>query len=233
LRKKAFVMPVNFDAPVATPERFAELVEQFRPLLFQAAIQTGWRQAKNPPADQIEDVIQTAITAVYEHGPWRTIPAPATLQYLKKAVTNHTLNHLRNQRSELVGKAKAAAEAAGVESRGYRVQAPRPFTEDRPVQPVTPRGMRGMLEPINSPLRDHVRLQPNTVEDDQLASLNLSGALGKLPAEQADLLRLHYLEGHTLPELVKEMGIPRATLNRQLKEARAALKSLLAEAEPV
>jgi RNA polymerase sigma factor (sigma-70 family) len=225
--QKAFIVPVNFNAPVATAERFAELVEQFRPLLFQTAIRAGWRSAKNPPADQIEDVIQKAITAVYDRGPWRTIPAPATLEYLKKAVTNGTRDHLRDQRSQQVGKAKLAGAVA---SRGYRVQAPRPFAEEAHAQPANPRMLK---EPINSPLRDHTRLKPNAVEADRIASLNVSGALDKLPPDQADLLRLHYLEGHTLEELVKELGISRATLNRQLKEARAALKLLLAEGEPV
>jgi RNA polymerase sigma factor (sigma-70 family) len=54
-------------------------------------------------------------------------------------------------------------------------------------------------------------------------------ALDRLPAELAEIVRLVYCEGHAMKEVAKELGISLRTAERRLSDARAALRSLLAD----
>ncbi|MBI2384368.1 MAG: RNA polymerase sigma factor [Gammaproteobacteria bacterium] len=63
----------------------------------------------------------------------------------------------------------------------------------------------------------------------QLAAL-LASALRRLPEKQQRLVRLHELEGLTLPEIVEQTGIPLNTIKSCLKRARADLQEQLSGA---
>jgi len=215
-------MLIDFNASVATPERFDRLVAQFRPLLCNTAIQAGWRSANNQPADQIDDVIQTAITAVYARGPWRTMPAATLIEYLKRAVVNGTSNHLKSQRRQRLGKKRLAREA-GVDARGSRVRAPRPFSEGLHPQP----DIHKMDEPIHSPVLDHTALSVNAEEDCRLTGLSVRQALDKLPVEQKEILHLLFYDGCSLQEAAKSLGLSCPTARKRRDKALAALRVLL------
>lgn len=65
----------------------------------------------------------------------------------------------------------------------------------------------------------------HTDSDERMAARR---ALNRLPREWQSLLVAHYVEGCTIDALVSVNGTSRATLNRELKRARAAFCAALA-----
>lgn len=59
----------------------------------------------------------------------------------------------------------------------------------------------------------------------------LQQALDRLPAQQREILLLHDVEGHTLPEVAEVMGIALGTLKSRLHRARERLRTLLGPAD--
>ena len=125
-------MTDNSDATIAAPERFAELVAQFHPLLAKIAIQEAWRQSEHLPDHAIADLIQTAIVNVFKRGKWEGMTQGALIAYFKTSVKRATSNYLRGQRRPSIAKAKIHHQRLAASTRGARVQAPLPFREGSP-----------------------------------------------------------------------------------------------------
>jgi RNA polymerase sigma factor (sigma-70 family) len=68
---------------------------------------------------------------------------------------------------------------------------------------------------------------PPPVADEWLAS-----ALGQLPPDQAEAVRLRYLEGYTQQEAAGLVGCPRGTLSRRAADGIQALRAILSDISP-
>jgi RNA polymerase sigma factor (sigma-70 family) len=195
---------------IGSPEQFAALVQQYRPLLAKTAIGAGVL-----PRD-VDDVIQISILSVLENrtaadGTWRPMDKPAMITYLKTRVESRASNHLRGGRRERIAKAKVRARAFRG-SRGSRTL-PHQDNEEYSVE----------RQPL--PLRDEE-------QERGLVAAGVARAFSALSADHQELIRLVEWEGHTVPEVAKELGVPKRTIERGLRDARAALRSLLADLDP-
>ena len=194
--------------PIESPEQFAQLVEQYRPLLAKTAIEAGVLHC------DVDDVIQTSILSVLENrttadGSWRPMDRPAMIAYLKVRIASRASNHLRGGRREGIAKAKVRARAFRG-SRGSRTRAPRDNEEYSTGRELLP-------------LREEEHEQ-------ELLAADVVRAVRALPYQE--LIRLIHWEGHTVPEVAKELGIRQRTIERRLRNARAALRLLLADQIP-
>jgi len=228
--QKAYALTDNSDAPIATPERFSEVVEQFHPLLAKTAIQETRRQSEHLLDDGIEDLIQNAIVNVLKRGKWEAMTQGALLEYLKTSVKRATANYLRGQRRASIAKATIHHQRLATSTRGARVQAPLPFREGSPK--TTKAKGHGKSRIVNqgfSSLEDHRPIPAKDHEQELTTKIVVAEALDRLPAELAEIVRLVYCEGHAMKEVAKELGISLRTAERRLSDARAALRSLLAD----
>lgn len=228
--QKAYFVSVNCDDPIATSERFGQLVEQFRPLLAKTAIQAGWRHSKNPPSDVIDDLVQTAIINVFERGPWRTMTPRQLIAYLKISVKHCTSNYLRGQRRAWIAKAKIRQQQVTSTTLGTRAQAPLSFREDSPLTAdATDYGQTAITGQRLLLLKDRHVIRANNHEQELTTKMTVAEALDRLPAEQAEVIRLVYRDGHDVKEVAKELSMSLRTVERRLAAARAALRSFLSD----
>ncbi|MGI9346068.1 MAG: RNA polymerase sigma factor [Gammaproteobacteria bacterium] len=76
-------------------------------------------------------------------------------------------------------------------------------------------------------------LTPEELAESSSEAMRIQQALRQLSAAHAQILKLHDMDGLTLPSLSKSMEIPLGTLKSRLHRARAALRSILSEHEAV
>lgn len=72
--------------------------------------------------------------------------------------------------------------------------------------------------------------QPNTPEEDlhnKQDETRLRAAMGTLPAEQSNVLRLSFFEEKTHPQIANYLGLPLGTVKSRIRLAAAYLRSLL------
>jgi RNA polymerase sigma factor (sigma-70 family) len=199
-------------------------------LLAKTAIQAGWRHSKNPPSEVIEDLVQTAIINVFERGPWRTMMPRQLIAYLKTSVKHGTSNYLRGQRRAWIAKAKIRQQRVTITTLGTRAQAPLSFREDSPLTAeATDYGQTAITGQGLSLLKDRHVIRANNHEQELTTKMTVAEALDRLPAEEAEVVRLVHCEGHQMKEVAKELGIPLRTVERRLSAARAALRSFLSD----
>src|SRR5881628_3340997 len=60
-------------------------------------------------------------------------------------------------------------------------------------------------------------------------AVELRQIIGKLPAQEASVVVLHYLEGYSSEEIARIVGLPAGTVRHRLSEARVRLQRELGE----
>jgi RNA polymerase sigma-70 factor (ECF subfamily) len=89
-------------------------------------------------------------------------------------------------------------------------------------EPLDPRGSLALLEPS-------VEAQV----DELLDRWRFAGLLGRLPDEEADLLRRRFYDGATQAEIAAETGVPLGTVKMRMVQGLARLRDLLDREERI
>ncbi|WP_094555404.1 sigma-70 family RNA polymerase sigma factor [Synechococcus sp. 1G10] len=186
-----------------TQSKADALFHQFRPLADSIARRFAF---KSQPLIEFEDARQVAHMQLwlscYQIN--EAITAPA---YHSRCIKGALLHHLRDH-GRLVRVSRREHEKGTHPWRHHSLD-------------VTPAGaFTSGLDLLESPESDHQQEEPGTAEIEAL--------LDRLPANQAAVIRLHILVGHSFRQVAAELGISAMSALRQEKAGLATLRCELA-----